>query len=222
MTQSFPFYPNLQCSGLRRKPRGNGDLPRRKLLASVDPSYAGFEYCECEHAYYWDPKESSCKDCPNPNIICSVAVNSTDHRVSRGYYPFYNDRLANGDELLLVDPLPCYNPYTCNPHSAVEFECGPGHDKVSLMCSRCSDGWYAMGQHCWKCQDYMSWLVPTLDALLLVLFFYYLWARHPGLSQDLLHRHHSGKDYATISIFIFYLQVRALVVAPSHQSVHSC
>lgn len=84
------------------------------------------------------------------------------------------------------------------------FSCAAGHDRSSLLCSRCAEGYWRSGDACVACQSAaFAVLVPFSLAAALAAFLVYAWRRSGRASNG----------YRTLSAALFWLQATALLEA---------
>lgn len=196
-------------------------------IVRADAPFLRYAGCTCPERHMWRWDAAACEVCPasgpagQPVRWCDPRADSNAHCVIGNRYPL--DRATGRMPALAVDVadaalVDCRRPGACNVGSpcppsggkmpppvgadgACEFECAPGYDADTLLCSGCSPGYWSSGTACLECHGAFVWLVPLSLLLMGALIVYFL-LRRAGRPDD------GGR---AVAIAVLWLQVTAVL-----------
>ena len=146
------------------------------VILNIDPSQYEYKSCVCglENTYL-DVEQGRCL--PNPHegsmIVYPGAQAFFTTVVRPGYYPTsfnYNYICLASVHDSDCEFIRCTYPRACNPNFNANFQCLDGYRFDSLLCSRCSEGYFARNSQCERCPS-RPWLLLSLTAGSLFLVF---------------------------------------------------
>ena len=172
-----------------------------------------YEHCRClRQDMYWDSEEEVCvyRRIRGLRFAYNDSVAHPLHAVEAGYYPVVKETAtycnSTVGDLGKCGLLECIFLNRCNPHNDVGFHCSNGFDPSSLMCSKCPQGLFLLGDSCVECSSSTRFVVPVVTVLSLCALFVYVLYAH---KRDFLT---SSTSYASVSIFISWVQLAFVLI----------